>query len=248
VVLDGGWFIGAARVILVVTRLKHSMATDKRQFSLTGILAYTAFVAVAISLSLQHGRGIFFPAVFNLAAVLGFIRSETNAKRVYWAKFAIGVCVYVIFVSALDRYFDHLVWRVFRPQGRFSRPTYNLIETGTVLFPIAFHAIGAWLNGWLAANATRLLLTIWLSATTFWAVYPLTSIRSEWINPLFNLTQLPWPSYTFAAFLLITSSLSLFGLYLLSSPSNDSRVRRTIARFTTGILVSLICILVLGMR
>jgi len=224
------------------------MPTDKRQFSLTGILAYTAFVAVAISLSLQHGRGIFFPAVFTLSAALGFIRSETNAKRIHWAKFAIGVCVYLIFVAALDRYFDHLVWRVFRPQGRFSRPIYGLIEMGTVLFPIAFHAIGAWLNGWLAANATRLLLSIWLSVTTFWVVYPLTTIYSEWINPLFNLTQLPWPSYAFAAFLLMTSALSLFALYVLSSPRGSSRVRRLIACSTTGILASLICIIVLGMR
>ena len=176
------------------------------------------------------------------------MRAEFRATRIYWAKFAVATSVYMMFAPALDLYFDHLVWSVLQPQGRFGGTTYDLIEIGAGFFPIAFHGVGSWLNGWLAANATVLLLSAWLSAATVWVAYPLTSVHSAWLDPLFRPGVLPWPSYGFAALVLIASTLSLFSLGLLSPPGNGGRVRRVIGNYSTAILSLLLCILLLGMR
>ena len=150
------------------------MRSRKPQFSLLDILAHTTFVASAMTISAHFGRGLFFPTLLAFVACYRVVQSRTCKSQVRWAMFGLGVCSYLIFVPALDRYIDHLVWRVFQPPTRFQGGTmaYGCIEVGTFFLPILLHAVMAFVNGWLAINTTRVLLSIWLGVILLIVLYP----------------------------------------------------------------------------
>jgi hypothetical protein len=216
----------------------------RRQVSVRGLLAFTGFVAIGFSLAMQFTRGMFVPTITLANSLYRIVKSDSNANRNYWARFAIGTITYFVFIPSLDIFFEHLVWRVWQPQGRFSTLIYFFIQMGTLFFPVLFHAIAGLLSGLLAANATPLFLALSLMFALMWILYPISKLQNKWVDPLFDSSIVPWKSFDFYVAILSLCAVTLCMLQIISNRLKFTRHHLFVSGGTCTIAILFVIVLI----